>query len=158
MADEVPSCHTAKRFCRRCCPCPARTSNRAPQSRKESTANTCSCGEVGQHRSTLAHGDMVGWVEAHGREIAECADLAAMIFRAKCIAAVFDHPKLVLAGKCHDRFEIKWISKRVRHHMMALVRSLRAPVSSSDKIDLQRWQRYVDKHRHQIVLEDWIDW
>ena len=50
---------------------------------------------IGQHRAAFAHGDVVGGIEADGGQIAEGADLLAVVSRADRVAAVFDQPEIM---------------------------------------------------------------
>ena len=50
----------------------------------------------GQHRAALAHRDVVRGIEAHGREVAEGADVLPAVGRAQGVAVVLDQPEIVL--------------------------------------------------------------
>ena len=63
--------------CRRCCPCRARTSSRGPS--RGSFDQHLQGGLIGQHGSALAHGDVVRGIEADRGDVAEGANLPALV-------------------------------------------------------------------------------
>src|SRR5688572_22354578 len=65
---------------------------------------------VREHTPALAHRDMVRWVEAHGGEIAEAADVLPAIGRSECVAAVLCEPEIVTFGERGDRVDVEWVA------------------------------------------------
>src|SRR5207237_7647719 len=65
---------------------------------------------VGQHRAALAHGHVVGRIEAERGQVAEGSSLAGAPARARGVAVVLDEPEVVLLAKGADRVEIEGIA------------------------------------------------
>ena len=71
---------------------------------------------VADHGAALAHRDVVGGVEADGRELAERADRLAVVGAAERVAAVLDQEKVVGFAECADRRQIERVAERVGEH------------------------------------------
>ena len=54
---------------------------------------------VGEHRPALAHGDVVGGVEAEGAKVAEGTGVATVVTAAEGVAIVLDQPEVVLVAE-----------------------------------------------------------
>ena len=68
-------------------------------------------GVVGEYRPALAHGDVMGWVETQGADVAKGADMAPVPGAPQGIAAVFDEPQAVLATQRRHRVDIERIAQ-----------------------------------------------
>ena len=71
---------------------------------------------VGEDCPTLAHGDVVGGVEAERTEVAEGASVAAVVAAAEGVAVVFDQPEVVLVAEVAQRAQLEGDAHGVGHH------------------------------------------
>src|SRR2546427_12544689 len=62
---------------------------------------------VSEHRAPFPHRDVVGGIEAYGREVSERANLASSIFGPHRIARIFNNPEIVPLSGCHHRIEVE---------------------------------------------------
>ena len=70
-----------------------------------------------EDRAALAHGDVVGWVEAERADVAECADELAVIGGAQRVAGVLDNVEVVTSWRPRMTVaEIERIAERVGDH------------------------------------------
>lgn len=71
---------------------------------------------VGEHRTALAHSDVVRGVEAEGGDVAQGANHPAIEGGAKCVTAVLDQPQAMLVAQGLDFGEVEGVAQGVGQH------------------------------------------
>lgn len=71
---------------------------------------------VGKNRTTFAHSDVMGRIEAEGANVAKRTDQFAIVSGTKRIAAIFDQPEIVFLCDTSDFGEVIGIAQRVGEH------------------------------------------
>src|SRR6478735_4534059 len=71
---------------------------------------------VGEHGPAFSHGDVMGGVEAQCSDVAEGADVLAVVCCAKRVATILDDPKVVLLRNSHDFAEVERVPQRMSDH------------------------------------------
>lgn len=110
---------------------------------------------VGQHTAALAHGDVVGRVEALGGQIPEGARQPAPVGAAEGIAVVLDEEQPAVAGDLGDLLDGEGVAERMGDHDGPGARTdgLRDPLRGG----VVGAEFDVDEDRHQTVLQDRVD-
>ena len=114
---------------------------------------------IGKHDAAFTHGDMVGGIEAAGGRVTKLPDMLPFILGPERIAAILDQPKVVLAAKIGHCSTVERIAKGVRKHHSP--RAVAKGCFQSLHIDVvggaRLWMLHIDKHRHEVVLQNRID-
>ena len=130
------------------------------------------------HGAALPHGEVVGWIEALGAEIAPGAGIARhpigsfieagtvvakaqrfghrsghRIAAAEGIAVVFDQPEVVLTAKGEHRAQVKRITQGMGHHHGLGLAALVGRLQLVHPQVARPWIG-VHEHRHAAVLQD----
>ncbi len=106
-------------------------------------------GVVGEHRAALAHGDVVGGVEAQRAHVAEGARQAPVVGGAERIAAVLHDPQVVPPGQGQHRVQVEGIAQGVGEHDGAGLLAHRG--FQLRGVHVAGGQLHVHEHRHQPV-------
>ncbi len=110
---------------------------------------------VGQHAAALAHGDVVGGVKAHGREISICSNQSSVICRSDRVTAVFDQPEVMFFCERRHGREVKGVAQRMgEDHQPRAGAECRFQLRD---IGVVRARCNVDEYRYQSVLNQRVD-
>ena len=110
---------------------------------------------IGPDGAALAHGDVVGGIEADRANVAEGADQLAVIARAEGVAAVLDHIEIMLLRHPHDLAEVERIAEGVgQNDGPGLVGHRRL---DPGRVDIVGRQVDIDEDGHKAVLDGGID-
>ena len=107
---------------------------------------------VGEHRPALPHRDLVRGIEADRRDIAERADLLAVVRRAHRVAAILHEPEVVFFRARSDRGEVERVAECVRDH--DCTRSRPDGFLEPGDVDVVGRNGHVEKDRDEAVLHD----
>lgn len=111
-------------------------------------------GAAGEDRATLAHGEVVGRVEAEGADVAEGAHLLALVGGTQGIAAILHEPQPVLAAQRRDDLQVEGIAQGVgQHDRLGAGRDGRL---DQGRIDVVGGQGDIHEDRHGAGLEDGV--
>ena len=108
-----------------------------------------------EHGAALAHGDVVGRIEARRGEVAKGADGLAVPSRADGVAGVLDHPEIVLIRQFHHDVEVEGVAQGVRHEDRTGPRADGG--AELVWVGFVGTELGVDEDRYEAVLEDRID-
>ena len=110
---------------------------------------------VGEDGTALAHGDVVGGVEADGGDVAEGADLLALEGGSEGVAAVFDEPEVVFFAEGGDGFGVEGVAEGVGNHDGTGL--LAAGLFEFGDVDFEGGEGNVDEDWDEAVLQDGVN-
>ena len=115
------------------------------------------------HRAALAHGHMVGRVEAGGADVAHRAGELCHLFAvhvqgvaaSQGVAVVLHQPQVVFVAKCLHRSQIVGIAQGVSdHHGLGFLGAGRL---QHGHVDVVLGNGHVHEHRYRAVLDHGVD-
>ncbi len=112
-------------------------------------------GIVGEDRTALAHGDVVGRVKTQGADVAESADQLAVVGRAEGVAAILDQPELVFPAQRGNHIQVVGIAQGMGQHDCTGLRTDRG--FDLGGVDVVGAEFDIDENGNCAELQDGVD-
>src|SRR5262245_13455787 len=102
--------------------------------------------------TSFAGGDLLIWIEAEHRGIAERSDATPFVFRAKRLASVLDDEEAVAAGDRHHGIHVRRLTEHVHDENSA--RSAGDSCFERPGVDVQRRGVNICEYRYSSLEQD----
>src|SRR2546423_12856075 len=94
-------------------------------------------------------------IEAGSRQVPESSDSLPLIRRSNCIAAIFDHPEIVLRSKRHNIVKCKRVTQSVCQDDS--LGPWRERIFKVCSVDVVSGYLHIHEDRNKPISNDWID-